>query len=92
MHLRMCRERGGFDPDIRYRSDDLAIQLEMIRTTGACGLLPDLVLRDGLPGVAAPLIAGGGVGREVFTVTRRARTPAVDVVLAALGPADRPAG
>src|SRR5688572_27952096 len=43
MHLRVCRERGGFEPDIRFHSDDLAIQLEMVRTTGACGLLPDLV-------------------------------------------------
>ena len=40
MQLRVCRERGGFEPDIRYRSDDLAIQLEMVRTTGAAGLLP----------------------------------------------------
>src|SRR5215218_2133047 len=79
MHLRVCRERGGFEPDIRFHSDDLAIQLEMIRTTGACGLLPDLVLGEGVRGIAAPLVAGGGIGREVFAVTRTARTPAVDV-------------
>jgi DNA-binding transcriptional LysR family regulator len=84
MHLRVCRERGGFEPDIRFHSDDLAIQLEMVRTTGACGLLPDLVLAHGAHGIAAPLVAGGGIGRQVFALTRRARTPAVDVVLAAL--------
>jgi DNA-binding transcriptional LysR family regulator len=84
MQLRVCRERGGFEPDIRYRSDDLAIQLEMVRTTGAAGLLPDLVLQRGIRGIAAPLVAGGGIGREVFTLTRRARTPAVQVVLDAL--------
>jgi DNA-binding transcriptional LysR family regulator len=84
MHLRVCRERGGFEPDVRFRSDDLAIQLEMVRATGACGLLPDLVLAGGFDGIAAPLVAGGGVGREVFTLTRRARTPAVEVVLDAL--------
>ena len=66
MHLRVCRERGGFEPDIRFHSDDLAIQLEMVRTTGACGLLPDLVLRRGIEGVATPLVAGGGIGREIF--------------------------
>ena len=31
-----------------------------------------------------PRVAGGGIGREVFTLTRRARTPAVEVVLDAL--------
>jgi DNA-binding transcriptional LysR family regulator len=93
MHLRVCRERGGFEPDIRFHSDDLAIQLEMVRTTGASGLLPDLVLARGIEGIAAPLAAGGGIGREIFTVARRARTPAVDVVLAALSASrrDRPA-
>ena len=70
MHLRVCRERGGFEPDIRFHSDDLAIQLEMVRTTGACGLLPDLVVRRGIEGVATPLVAGGGIGREIFSVTR----------------------
>ena len=85
MHLRVCRERGGFEPDIRFHSDDLAIQLEMVRATGACGLLPDLVLRRGIEGVATPLAAGGGIGREIFTVTRAARTRAVEAVLAALG-------
>src|ERR687898_517534 len=89
MHLRVCRERGGFEPDIRFHSDDLAIQLEMVRTTRACGLLPDLVLGGGVPGIAAPLVAGGGIGREVFTVTRRASTPSIAVVRAALSP-DRP--
>jgi DNA-binding transcriptional LysR family regulator len=84
MQLRVCRERGGFEPDIRFHSDDLAIQLEMVRATGACGLLPDLVLRRGIDGVATPLVAGGGIGREIFTVTRAARTPAVEAVLAAL--------
>jgi DNA-binding transcriptional LysR family regulator len=84
MQLRACRERGGFEPDIRFHSDDLAIQLEMVRTTGACGLLPDLVLRRGIDGIAAPLVAGGGIGREIFTLTRRARTPAVQVVLEAI--------
>ena len=85
MHLRVCRERGGFEPDIRFHSDDLAIQLEMVRATGACGLLPDLVLPRGIEGVATPLAAGGGIGREIFTVTRAARTRAVEAVLAALG-------
>ena len=84
MQIRVCRELGGFEPDVRYASDDLLILLELVRTTGACGLMPDLVLEYGAPGVAVRDIAEGTVGREVFLVTRRSRTPAVAAVAAAL--------
>ncbi len=52
MHLRVCRRLGGFEPDLRYSSDDFLILLELVRTTGAGALLPDLVLGYGAPGVA----------------------------------------
>jgi DNA-binding transcriptional LysR family regulator len=84
MHVRACRRLGGFEPDVRYESDDLLILLEMVRSTGACGLLPDLVLRREHPGVAARPLAGGSQQREVFLLTRRASTPAVTVVADAL--------
>jgi len=84
MQIRVCRELGGFEPDVRYASDDLLILLEMVRTTGACGLMPDLVLDYGAPGVAVRDIAEGAVGREVFLITRSSRTPAVAAVAAAL--------
>ncbi|MEU4192527.1 LysR family transcriptional regulator [Kribbella sp. NPDC026611] len=80
MHVRVCRELGGFEPDIRYSSDDFLILLELVRTTGAGALLPDLVLGQGAPGVAVRLPAEGDVGREVFLLTRRTRTPAVAAV------------
>jgi DNA-binding transcriptional LysR family regulator len=84
MHVRVCRELGGFEPDLRYSSDDFLILLELVRTTGAGALLPDLVLGYGAPGVAVRLPAEGNVGREVFLLTRRSRTPAVAAVAAAL--------
>lgn len=79
-----CRRLGGFEPDVRYSSDDFLIQLELVRTTGACAQLPDLVLANGAPGVAVRPVAGRGMGRSVFVLTRGARTPAVDLVAAAL--------
>ena len=87
MHLRVCRERGGFEPDIRFHSDDLAIQLEMVRTTGACGLLPDLVLapRDRAASPRRSSRAAASAARS-SRVTRAARTPAVEVVAAAVPP------
>jgi DNA-binding transcriptional LysR family regulator len=84
MQVRVCRELGGFEPDVRYNSDDFLILLELVRTTGAGALLPDLVLGYGAPGVAVRPPAEGAVGREVFLLTRRSRTPAVAAVAAAL--------
>ncbi|MFI7068292.1 LysR family transcriptional regulator [Kribbella sp. NPDC050124] len=84
MQVRVCRELGGFEPDVRYHSDDFLILLELVRTTGAAALLPDLVLGYGAPGVALCLPAEGVVGREVFLLTRSTRTPAVAAVADAL--------
>ena len=84
MQVRVCRQFGGFEPDLRYSSDDFLILLELVRTTGAATLLPDLVFGYGAPGVAVRLPAEGTVGREVFLLTRRSRTPAVAAVAAAL--------
>ena len=83
MQLRACRQIGGFEPDVRSWSDDFLILLELVRTTGAGALLPELVLGLGTPGVVVrPLEAP--VGREVFLLTRRSRTPSVDAVTLAL--------
>ena len=84
MQVRVCRRLGGFEPDLRHSSDDFLILLELVRTTGACALLPDLVLDDGPPGVVVRPPAEGVVGREVFLLSRRSRTPAVVAVAAAL--------
>jgi DNA-binding transcriptional LysR family regulator len=84
MQIGGCRRLGGFEPDLRYASNDFLIQLELVRTTGACALLPDLVLSYGAPGVAVRAIAEGTITREAFLLTRTTRTPAVETVAAAL--------
>jgi DNA-binding transcriptional LysR family regulator len=89
MHLRACRQIGGFEPDVRYWSDDFLILLELVRTTGAGALLPDLVVAYDAPGVVVRPFDSAGVGREVFLFTRRSRTPAVDAVAHALLEAGR---
>jgi DNA-binding transcriptional LysR family regulator len=89
MHLRACRELGGFEPDMRHASDDLLILLELVRSGGACALLPDLVHADRDPSVAVRALADGHLGREVYLLTRRARSPAVEAVAAALHDAAR---
>jgi len=84
MQIRISRQLGGFEPDLRYSSDDFLILLELVRTTGACALLPDLVLGYDAPGVVVRDLTEGSIGREVFLLTRRNRTPAVDAVTDAL--------
>jgi DNA-binding transcriptional LysR family regulator len=84
MQIRICRQLGGFEPDLRHASDDFLILLELVRTTGACALLPDLVLRYEAPGVVVRDLVEGTIGRTVFLLTRRAVTPAVGVVKDAL--------
>jgi len=89
MHIRACRELGGFEPDMRHASDDLLILLELVRSGGACALLPDLVHADRDPTVAVRGLANGRLAREVFLLSRRARSPAIETVAAALQDAAR---
>jgi DNA-binding transcriptional LysR family regulator len=99
MHLRTCRVLGDFEPDLRHASDDFLILLELVRTTGACALLPAFVPADEADGVAVRPLEEGTVGREIFLVTRRPRSRSVEVVAEALrdaaavaaGPAAGPA-
>lgn len=84
MHLRVCRQLGGFEPRVRHTSDDFLILLELARSCGAAALLPDLVHAQELRGVVTRALAEGTVGRDVFVLTRRASTPVVATVAAAL--------
>jgi DNA-binding transcriptional LysR family regulator len=84
MQIRICRQLGGFEPDLRYASDDFLILLELVRTTGACALLPELVLGYEAPGIVVRNVVEGTIGRTVFLLTRSTRTPPVRVVTEAL--------
>ena len=84
MHVRTCRALGGFEPDLRHASDDLLILLELVRSGGACALLPELVGAEADPGVAVRSLAEGRVGREVFLLTRRTRPAALEAFVSAL--------
>jgi DNA-binding transcriptional LysR family regulator len=80
MHLRLCRQLGGFEPDVRYTSDDFLILMELTRTVGSATLLPDLVRAHEAPGVVVRPLPGDGVRREVFLLTRTSSTPTVTAV------------
>jgi DNA-binding transcriptional LysR family regulator len=84
--VRTCRTLGGFEPDLRHRSNDLLVLLAFVRDAGAIVLLPELVGAERDPTVAVRPIAEGEVRRTVWAITREgtAGRPALAAVLGAL--------
>jgi DNA-binding transcriptional LysR family regulator len=83
---RTCREHGGFDPDIRYRTNDATVSLALVARGLAVTLLPDLVLLGRRAGIALRPIAENPVGRTIFAVTRAADAarPSTQALVAAV--------
>jgi DNA-binding transcriptional LysR family regulator len=88
MVVGICRSLGGYEPDLRHRSNDADVQLEFVRATGAVALLPALALPATDPTLAIRDIADGAVGRvgrRLVVVTRDGPTaPAVGAFLDAV--------
>jgi DNA-binding transcriptional LysR family regulator len=88
MTERTCRELGGFDPDIRHRTNDSVTSLALVAGGQAVTLLPALVGLDPAvhPGIAVRAIGGGSVYRTIFAATRAAdaKRPSVQALLAAI--------
>jgi DNA-binding transcriptional LysR family regulator len=83
---RTCREHGGFDPDIRHRTNDATVSLALVARGLAVTLLPDLVLPGRHGGIALRAIAEGPVARAIFAVTRAsdAQRPSTQALVAAV--------
>ena len=89
-----CRRQGGFDPDVRHRTNDSVLSLALVSQGLAVTLLPDLVAPGEHPGVVARDIADAAVHRTIFAATRRtdAERPSVKALLAAVRTAARELG
>jgi DNA-binding transcriptional LysR family regulator len=89
MTQRACREHGGFDPDIRHRTDDATVALALVAGGLAVTLLPALVLPERDPALAVRAIAGAGIERTIHAVTRAADAarPSTRALVAAVGAA-----
>jgi DNA-binding transcriptional LysR family regulator len=83
---RTCRQHGGFDPDIRHRTNDATVSLALVARGLAVTLLPDLVLPGRHAGIALRRIAEAPVGRAIFAVTRAsdAARPSTQALVAAM--------
>jgi DNA-binding transcriptional LysR family regulator len=86
MTRRTCRELGGFDPDVRHRTNDAGISLELVAQGLAVAMLPDLALPARLPGVKQRDIADAQLSRAIFAATRAtdASRPSTRALLAAV--------
>jgi len=86
MTSRTCRLLGGFDPDIRHRSNDAAIITALVAGGLAVAIFPELPLTGGVRGIAVRPIAEGPVSRNIFAATRRAdgARPSTQALLASV--------
>jgi DNA-binding transcriptional LysR family regulator len=89
---RICREHGGFEPDIRHRTNDATVTLALVARGLAVTLLPELPLPQRRPGVAVRPIANAAIGRTIYAVTRAADSarPSTRALLAAVRDAASP--
>src|SRR5215207_1130991 len=69
MTQRTCREHGGFEPDIRHRTNDATVSLALVARGLAVTLLPELALPERHPGVTLRRVGGEPVERRIFAVT-----------------------
>jgi DNA-binding transcriptional LysR family regulator len=92
MTRRTCQELGGFEPDVRHRTNDAAISLAVVARGLAVTMLPDLALPDRHPGVALRDIADRRMNRAIFAATRTtdATRPSTQALLAAVREAAAP--
>jgi DNA-binding transcriptional LysR family regulator len=86
MTQRTCREHGGFEPDIAFRTNDATVSLALVAGGLAVTMLPDLVLPGRHPGVVLRRIAEDPVSRSIFAATRTADAarPSTRALLAAV--------
>ena len=68
--LAACRELGGFDPELRHRSNDADVQLEIVRSARAVALMPSLTVPLDDPSLAIRQVADGTVARSLLLLTR----------------------
>jgi DNA-binding transcriptional LysR family regulator len=80
-----CRAYGGYEPDLRHRSNDADVQLDLVRTTGAVALMPTLALPTSDPALAVRDISEASISRRLMIITRHSPTaPALDAFLTAV--------
>jgi DNA-binding transcriptional LysR family regulator len=83
MTRRTCREHGGFEPDVRHRTNDATVSLVLVAQGLAVTFLPSLALPAEHPGVTVRPMP---MSRRILAITRRADAarPSIQALLSAL--------
>ncbi|GAB2564845.1 LysR family transcriptional regulator [Leucobacter ruminantium] len=83
----LCREQG-FEPEVQFESDDLLVQMRLVETGHAIGILPKLLLDSEKPKLRRIRLAEDPA-RLVFVASRAgaSNAPAIRAVLNALADA-----
>jgi DNA-binding transcriptional LysR family regulator len=83
---RTCRELGGFEPDIRHRTNDATVSLALVARGLAVTMLPELALRGHDPAIALRSLAERPLERAILAVVRNADAarPSTQALLAAV--------
>jgi DNA-binding transcriptional LysR family regulator len=77
----VCNRLGGFEPDIRHRSDDGLVLSALVASGRAVALLPAL-LTAAVPQISARRLRDERLQRTIFTATRTTTAEAPAVVAA----------
>jgi DNA-binding transcriptional LysR family regulator len=75
----VCNRLGGFEPDIRHRSDDGLVLSALVASGRAVALLPAL-LASGIPQMTTRRLREERLQRTIFTATRVTATEAPAVL------------
>jgi DNA-binding transcriptional LysR family regulator len=87
---RYCREHGGFEPDLAYPTDDVAMAQPLVAAGLAVAFLPSMELARPYPGVAVRGLPHAPPGREVWCLQpANRRLPAARAMVARLQAAAR---
>jgi LysR substrate binding domain len=71
----VCNRLGGFEPDVRHRSDDGLVLSALVASGRAVALLPAL-LTAAVPQIIARRLRDERLQRTIFTATRATTTDA----------------
>lgn len=80
-----CRALGGYEPDLRHRSNDAEVQLELVRAGAAVALMPPLALPLQDQAIAVRDVAETVLRRRLVVATRDTPpAPALTALLTAV--------
>lgn len=90
MVIGTCRSLGGYEPDLRHRSNDADVQLELVRAGAAVALMPVLTLPVIDRRIAIRDTAAVRLTRRLVAVTRDTPSaPALTALMAAVKEQER---